>query len=264
MTQRILLAALLVFGLACGDSKNAVGVNNPPPSGPVTAGTFNARSVVVNGTTYKYQVFVPSSYSSQQSWPVILELHSSGEKGSDNQLQLTAGLGPVVAAQPAFPAIVVFPQMPAVEGGPPFTAVAIAELDQAEHELKIDTSREYITGFSLGAIRLYPIVSAYPTRFAAAVPISGTICIVCGSGTAAAQDSAYTATLTPMRNVPIWIFHGANDASVPVADDRLIVQILNGLHAPVKYTEYPNASHTIWDQVYASPDLYTWLFAQHR
>jgi len=87
---------------------------------------------------------------------------------------------------------------------------------------------------------------------------------VCGSGTAAAQDSAYTATLTPMRNVPIWIFHGANDASVPVADDRLIVQILNGLHAPVKYTEYPNASHTIWDQVYASPDLYTWLFAQHR
>jgi predicted peptidase len=140
----------------------------------------------------------------------------------------------------------------------------MAELDQTVKEMKTDPARVYITGFSSGAFALYPIVSTYPDRFAAAVPISGTICLVCGTGGAAQQDSVYTATLTPMRNVPIWIFNGAADATVPVADARLIVQILTSLHAPVKYTEYPNAPHTIWDQVYASPDLYTWLFAQHR
>jgi hypothetical protein len=34
--------------------------------------------------------------------------------------------------------------------------------------------------------------------------------------------------------------------------------------APVRYTECPGGGRNVWDRVYASPDLYAWLFAQHR
>jgi len=31
-----------------------------------------------------------------------------------------------------------------------------------------------------------------------------------------------------------------------------------------KYTEYPDADHFIWDQVYSDPAVWEWLFAQKR
>ena len=30
------------------------------------------------------------------------------------------------------------------------------------------------------------------------------------------------------------------------------------------YTEIAGAGHFIWDQVYAKPSLYAWMFAQHH
>lgn len=269
MTARIvrracmLLAGLL--GVACGSAGDASLTNVPPPVSP-QLGAFNARTVTVSGTAYAYQVFLPHDYTTSRKWPVIVALHGSGEKGSDNQKQLGVGLGPVVSAQSGtFPAIVVFSQMPAVEGGPPFDPVLIAELDATMREFSADAGRVYATGLSLGGIVEYSIVSANPNRFAAFVPIAADICVVCVTGSASSpKQSVYTSVLTPMRNVPTWIFHGSADPNVPVDDARLIYQILTQLGAPVKYTEYAGAGHEIWDQVYASPDVLTWMLAQHK
>lgn len=256
---------------SCGGSSAGADVAPPvppvPPSGgSAQLGTFNARTVNVSGASYAYQVFVPGNYTSSHSWPVIIALHGSSEKGSDNQKQIGVGLGPVVTAQAAtFPAIVVFPQMPAAEGAPPFGPVVIAQLDSTIHQFNVDATRVYFTGLSLGGIQGYAIVSANPGRFAAFVPISANICVVCVTGDPnSAKTPVYTQILTPMAGVPTWIFHGSADPNVAVDDARLIYQILTQLHAPVKYTEYAGAGHEIWDQVYARADLYTWLFAQHR
>ena len=39
---------------------------------------------------------------------------------------------------------------------------------------------------------------------------------------------------------------------------------LKAVGADVRYTELPEANHNAWDPAYAMPELWTWLFAQHR
>ena len=67
-----------------------------------------------------------------------------------------------------------------------------------------------------------------------------------------------------MRRLPVWVFHGALDASVPVARSREMVAALRAAGSPVKYTEYPDVSHYAWSRAYVDPELHDWLFAQTR
>ena len=69
------------------------------------------RSVVVNGHTFKYRVWLPARFTKLRRWPVILYLHGSGERGDDNLRQLSLGLGPALERYgDRYKAVVVFPQ----------------------------------------------------------------------------------------------------------------------------------------------------------
>src|SRR5206468_7629685 len=92
------------------------------------------------------------SYTASQRWPVILFLHGAGERGDDGLLQTQVGLGAAVRQNAArFPAIIVFPQMPAESAwtGTP-AQVAIAALEQVSREFQVDSDRLYLTGLSMG------------------------------------------------------------------------------------------------------------------
>ena len=68
-----------------------------------------------------------------------------------------------------------------------------------------------------------------------------------------------------LREVPVWLFHGARDASVPVEYSRRLAAALQAAEArDARYTEFPDADHNSWDAAYATPELWTWLFAQRR
>lgn len=74
---------------------------------------FLNRQVDVGGRSYRYQVYLPPSYTPSQRWPVILFLHGGGERGTDGLLQTQVGLGAALRKDAErFPAIVVFPQVP--------------------------------------------------------------------------------------------------------------------------------------------------------
>jgi dipeptidyl aminopeptidase/acylaminoacyl peptidase len=62
---------------------------------------------------------------------------------------------------------------------------------------------------------------------------------------------------------PVWIFHGADDDTVPVEESRKMAAALRAAGANVKYTEYPGVGHESWDRAYAEPGLIDWLLAQH-
>ena len=118
---------------------------------PSTTGRFEAREIRVADTVRRYQVFVPAR-SGTAKLPVILFLHGSGERGSDNQIQLDAGLGPYVRRHLAdFPALVVFPQVE--ENGEWMGAnvdMALAAMEAATKEFNGDARRTYLTGLSMG------------------------------------------------------------------------------------------------------------------
>ncbi len=259
---------------------------------PEIANKFVRRSHTYNGTTLPYRLFIPSGYSKDKHYPVILMLHSAGDRGTDNNLQLTqtrmATCWADSVAQLKNPCFVVAPQCPLTggwsSGNPtspirPELAVANDILDSLAREFPIDTNRFYVTGFSMGGNGTWEIIMRFPVRFAAAVPMAG------GTNPALAYLCA---------EIPIWDFHGTVDALVPVQYSRVMMDSLRALgrtvvythchnldcsglpdsaiamevrsHADLIFTEIPNTGHTygIWGTSSNYPFLPGWLFDKHR
>ena len=72
---------------------------------------FFNRTVTVNATTYRFVVSVPADWTADRTWPIILSLHGSEERGDDGLSQSKVGLALAVREYPErYPAIVVMPQ----------------------------------------------------------------------------------------------------------------------------------------------------------
>lgn len=206
----------------------------------------------------RFVVYVPPNYDPNQKWPIILFLHGSGERGSDNREQLRIGLAPAIKEDPSrCPGIVVFPQSKspstvAIDGWLPGTADgkrAIDALEQTIAEYSIDPDRVYLTGVSMGGIGSWSHAIHDPDRWAAVVPI-------CGGGNSRKAER--------IAQLPIWCFHGSADAVVPAAFSRLMVEALKKSGGSPHYTEYPGVGHRSWEQAYREKDLWVWLFDQKR
>jgi len=72
----------------------------------------------------------------------------------------------------------------------------------------------------------------------------------------------YAALAAAIGTTPVWVFHGAADEEVPVAESRRMVAALQRNAGPVKYTEYPGVGHDSWDLAYADPGMIRWLLQQ--
>ena len=213
---------------------------------------FQKRTIL--GRTY--QVFIPPTYVTSRSWPLLVFLHGVGENGTDGEKHLACGLPPYVLANEAtFPAFVLAPQC---QGPWKYVGedeqVILDAVTAAQREWRIDPRRIYLTGLSQGGCSTFDLGARYPDRWAALV-------VVCGAGTP--SDAGRIAA-------PLWIFHGELDPVVPPSGphqwDKNNVggRDMARLIARSKYTEYPDADHFIWDKVYADPALWEWLFAQKR
>lgn len=283
MRTGIFAVAFSAFVAACGsseptalhstgttptDSTGVVPIDTTTPlnTGNQTTG-FVTKSLVDGGVTYNYKVWVPANYNSVSKVPVLLALHGSGGKGNDNVSQTTQGVGNVVRANPNFPAIVVFPQGPAGEGGTRAIFVRISQiaLNQTLNEYgKRDLTRVYMTGLSYGGLTTFDIAYANPTLFAAMIPISANLCGGCifGGTTTDAQGNVLWAA--KVKTIPIWQFQGDIDSQVSVVAVRAEVNAFKAGGVPIKYTEIAGGDHAIWDGIYAQQSTWDWLWAQHR
>jgi predicted peptidase len=233
---------------------------------------FVERSVTVDAHTYHYQVFLPRGFDPARKWPVILFLHGSGERGDDNHKQVEVGLGSHIAAHmDDFPAVTVFPQAPEATrwSGAPERA-AFAAMVESVREFHGDRRRLYLTGLSMGGYGAWQMALDHPGVFAAMV-------VVCGGllptpelpdlrVTSIPSDTPhpYAEVARRLRRMPIWIFHGELDDVLPPQAARDQYAALMKLHASAKLTMFPEANHNAWDPAYATPELWTWLFAQRR
>jgi predicted peptidase len=214
------------------------------------------------GVKLPYRLFVPRSANRDQELPLILYLHGRGGSGTDNRKQISGGnaLGTHIwiepAAQERHPAFVLAPQIPepstwhsTSDKPSPHVAALVELLDKLRSELRIDVERVYVVGQSLGGYGAWDFIARHPRLFAAAIPL-------CGGGDARRILSA--------RNVAVWAFHGAKDATVPVSRSREMVAALRTVNSSVRYTEYPNVGHDVWTRAFEERDLPEWMFAQRR
>lgn len=233
---------------------------------------FLNRSVAVGGAQYRYQVYVPANYGSEQAWPVILYLHGVGERGNDGLRQTLIGLPAAIRTAAArYPAIVVMPQVPPDSNwiGAPGDA-AMAALDRTLAEFRTDSARVYLTGLSMGGNGAWNLAYRFPERFAALVAVCGFVSTaspaVPGSKPAVPADSgdAFATLARRLGSLPVWIAHGEIDPVVPVTESRRAAEALRATGGNVRYVEYPGIGHGVWEPTYASPQMVEWLFSQRR
>ena len=177
-----------------------------------------------------------------------------------------------------FPAIVVFPQ--AKRGTrwfyPQMQKLVMAELDRTIAEFSVDTTRLYLHGYSMGGTGSYRLAYKFPDRFAAVVIVAGRvepgvnytpdeIAVDRATNPVVANSDPFSALAAGLRKIPMWIFHGDADPTVPVDQSRRLVAALRSLGAPLRYTELHGADHyTAPPKAYAEADLFRWLLSQHR
>jgi predicted peptidase len=234
---------------------------------------FLERSVRVGETTYPFKVYVPPGYDARRTWPVILFLHGAGERGTDGVRPTEVGLGRVLRSDPdRFPAVVVFPQAPpgAVWLGD-LARAAVGALDQSIAEFHGDPDRVYLAGLSMGAYASWVLAFEHPEKYAAIVSVAGGIVPPSWRRSRLSEtpptlqaDDPYAATAARVKGIPAWLFHGADDQTVPVTESRQLVAALKQAGAAVRYNEYEGVPHNAWDRAFAEPELPKWLFAQRR
>jgi predicted peptidase len=238
-----------------------------PSQAKKTETGFLDRTVTVAGTVYKYQVFIPDNWTSAKKWPVILFLHGAGERGDDGLLQTEVGIGRAIRIDRSrFPAVIVMPQCRKENWWPksPMDDVAIKSLEAATKEFHGDTQHTYLTGLSMGGYGTWHLAGKYPGRFAAIAPICGGILMPDISRQQSPDDvKPYTDAAKKIGgNTPTWIFHGADDSIVPVAESRRMNDAMKALGDEVHYTEYPGVNHNSWDKAYAERELITWMLSK--
>ena len=236
---------------------------------PEALAMFDAREYInENDDTLLYRILEPQNKCFLKRYPLVIFLHGSGERGNDNERQLIWGAGAFIKEEnlKEYPCYVIAPQCP--EGKrwleinwalpthnmpeePSETMSLVIELmDKVIQDYPINQHRIYITGLSMGGYGTWDLISRMPDKFAAAVPI-------CGGGD---ENQAYK-----LVDMPIWVFHGANDTTVPPERSRHMVNAIKEAGGTkVKYTEYPDVGHGSWKPAYADPEFMKWMFKQKK
>lgn len=261
---RLLIALLLAFGGQVFGADTASRIQR--------SGSF--RTTLSRSVAYDYLLFLPSAYGAQaeRRWPTILFLHSTGEAGANLALLLKKGPPGLIesttaessASQTASEAakaitsefIVISPQCPVGQGWDADALLALVDDVSAKH--RVDTSRVYLTGFSMGGFGTWSLGMKYPNRFAAISPI-------CGGGDLVEVGAGLPHKRAALQSLPIWVFHGAKDTQVPVSESERMIAAVKRVSGnnDVQFTVYPEAGHDCWTQTYNNPELFRW-FLQHK
>lgn len=235
-----------------------------------------------NNTSLPYRLYVPDDYNPEKEYSLLLFLHGAGNRGNDNENQVSANTGLInriingeqivyngetLSADKEF--IIVAPQCMtdfqwvdtswSVTPDPSYKLDAVVQsaymtavvelIDDICSTYNIDSSRMYATGLSMGGFGVWDLLMRYPDLFAAAVPMGG------------AGD---TSKANIIKNTPVWTFHQLHDPVVASAGTVAMVKALVDVGAEVKFTPYFDTVHNAWTKGYAEPELLQWLYSHTK
>lgn len=219
-----------------------------------------------------YRILYPNNFDVAKKYPLILFLHGAGERGNDNEKQLSNGGKLFLDSLDKYPAIVIFPQCPNDdywanlyrpdaggasrifdfhynEGPNPTMTLVISLIDEMLSEPYIDDKRFYISGLSMGAMGIWELTWRMPEKIAASLPI-------CGGGPPEMAKK--------MTEVPIWAFHGVKDNVVHPRYSRRMVESVQKAGGKAKITLYPDANHNSWDPAFSESKFLSWMFSKSK
>lgn len=225
--------------------------------------------------TLPVRKYYPEDYEkSDEKYPVMLFFHGYGEIGHENEKQIRVLQKPnrlldmlvetdkciIIAPQCFDPAEFNWvginhawntgnrdelPEKPNIS----LKAAMQILFDEIETN-RVDTSRIYVAGISMGGYACWEALARYPELFAAAVP-------VCGSG--------IRSSCKDLVKTGIMAFHGKLDGTVPYTGTKEMVDTISALgNDNCTGTYFDGVGHDSWNAAYATPGLIDWLLSQHR
>ena len=198
-----------------------------------------------------YLLHTPKGYQdSKKEFPLIVFLHGAGERGTDLSKVATHGPLQYIKAGSEINAVILAPQCPEDVYWQPHEIAALVK--KVIKENRIDSNRVYLTGLSMGGYGVWATGGEYPELFAALAPVCGAI-----------YRPIYR-NISHIKDMPIWVFHGALDDVVLPENSNNMVNALKAAGSDVKYTIYPFANHDSWTETYSNPEFYDWLLSQKK
>jgi predicted peptidase len=215
--------------------------------------------------SFGYRLMRPASEAGNGPLPLVIFLHGAGERGSDNERQLTYLPRWMASSdhREKHPCFLLAVQCPLEEfwapyergegkapiPGPPTEPLLAVEraIDALLATEAIDPERIYLTGLSMGGFGTWTLASRHPERFAAVVPI-------CGGGDAASAGK--------LVDIPIWVVHGTSDRVVPERLSREMVDAIKAAGGTVRYSALEGVAHDSWTPAYNRLEVISWMFKQ--
>ena len=213
----------------------------------ISAPNFKAVESPVGGNVAGYYVGLPSRYdSTSKNYPLLVFLHGINELttagkslGSISNLGTTRFLN-----NHTFPAsfsvngksysfIVVSPQFKEW----PKAADVNTLVDYMVEKYRVDASRIYVAGISMGGGTTWDFAGDFSSKVAAIVPISG----------ASFAEEKRCANIASNK-VAVWAFHNSGDKIVAPTVSKQFVEKINSNHAEpaAKLTIFESVDHDAW------------------
>ncbi len=219
-----------------------------PQFGKAPVGAQPRRSIVVRGRNAEYSLYVPPSYSPDQSYPLIVCLHGAGFTGQAYLSRWVPRLEDryILAC-------------PTISMGAWWTRfgedLTLAVLRAVSTEYHIDPDRIFLTGMSNGGVGAWIIGMHHADVFAGIAPMASGI------------DDVLFPFVGNLANTPVYVIHGAEDRIMPVQLSRDLVKEMERLGIQYHYREHhwthPHAGGHFFPRQ-ELPDLIAWFDEQKR
>ncbi len=190
-----------------------------------------------------YLLYAPPGYVPNEAWPLVVYL--TGIEAVDD-INVIRNYGPpkLVEMGMEYDYFIVAPQLPGdVHWDPDALNALVEEIRSTYH---LDDSQMFITGIGdRGGWGAYEFGVSYPGIFQRFAPMGATACTeICRLG----------------EDVETWIFHGALDTLVPLADaENMLYEMQTYCETEDQLTIYPDLGHQIWEQAYLEDGFWEWF-----
>lgn len=278
----VLLAAV-VFGVSsCKKdfiSEEKDSINGTVTSDDATANdvletapaVHTAKNIAINSNVSGFYESLPARYKlTTKKYPLIVFIHGIGELGTGLSRLNCCGL-PKHLKNKTFPAkflvngvyysfIVISPQF----RYRPSAAQIQSVVDYAKSKYRVDATRVYVTGLSMGGGSTWDYSAVYGQNAAAIAPVCG--------GT---KPTTSLAAKVASKNLPIWTISSRGDAVVPISWAQNWISWIDSRNTSMasntKITVYSSESHNAtWARAFNPTsridglNIYEWLLRYKR
>ncbi|MEO5594393.1 MAG: PHB depolymerase family esterase [Chitinophagaceae bacterium] len=245
-TLSLCTAAIILAGCKKDNISTAALADNQPETAPAVQTAVNVNVGARIGGFYRA---LPARYdSTTKKYPLLIFLHGVGElgNGSTDLSRVLSNAVPRLLSQHTFPAqftvnganysfLIINPQFKEW----PQAADVNAMIDYAVANYRVDESRIYVAGLSMGGGNTWDYAVAYAGRVAAVVPI-------CGASWPSKDQMGNIAK----ANLPVWAFHNNDDGTVGVNTTVSNVDNINSFKPAItaKKTIWASGGHDAWSK----------------